>query len=163
MTIDTSIIYIILGMLFLLNYLFKKNSGVLIWSLAIGLIISTIWQGQAVNFVLAHNWYFSGWNVSLIVKIILCLLPSIVVLLTYPANSQNVIFRILNSALVTVMVAVCLMSLLRNGLIITGLGNDIFRAMIDNDKLIIGFCLVLGTVEMAIEALTSKLKSTIAK
>ncbi len=141
------VIYLIIAIaLFIAAFITKRRFGLLGLALAAGSILSGIW-GYDAGLVASLVGVPSNAYTTAALSVLIILLPA-VILLFHGTKYKNLIGRIVGATLFTLLATAFLIEPLSHIMMPQGFGVEVFKWLTDNQKMIIGFGLILAVVDL---------------
>lgn len=136
---------VIIIVLFIAAFVFKRRFGVLGMGLAVGAILSDVWTDSLIDLA-GRNGIIVELYGPMAVSLILIMAPA-VVLFFKGYSCRPLILRLISSAMFAVLAMAFLIEPLSHSIVVSGPGAELFNALLQKRSLVIGVGLALAVID----------------
>ena len=137
---------LIAAVLFAASFIHKRRFGLLGLALAAGSLLSGIW-GYNAGLIVSALGFPSGPVATAVTMAAIVLLPA-AILLFHGSRYHNLFGRVLGASMFTLLALAFLIEPLSHVLMPQGVGADVYKLLVDNRNVIIGFGLIAAVVDL---------------
>lgn len=136
---------VIMIVLFVAAFVFKRRFGVLGMGLAVGAILSDIWTDSLIDLAGQNGIIIESYG-PMAVSLIVVMAP-VVALFFKGYSCRPLLLRLISSAMFAVLAMAFLIEPLSHSVVVSGPGAELFNMLLEKRNLIIGVGLALAVVD----------------